>query len=77
MQKLIKKILLVSLAIALLTGCAQKNTSTSKEKEKNTETEVAYAKGLCERIGNTGSNIAHKNLIKGTKTEKIADMAGA
>ena len=49
-------------------------SSSLKYQLINTETEVAYAKGLCERIGNTGSNIAHKNLIKGTKTEKIADM---
>ena len=49
-------------------------SSSLKYQLINTETEVAYAKGLCERIGNTGSNIAHKNLIKGTKTEKVADM---
>lgn len=49
-------------------------SSSLKYQLINTETEVAYAKGLCERIGEAGSNIAHKNLIKGTKTAKVADM---
>ena len=49
-------------------------SSSLKYQLINTDTEVAYAKGLCERIGAEGSNIAHKNLIKDTKTQKAASM---
>ena len=39
-------------------------SSSLKYQLINTDTETAYAKGVCERIGAEGSNIAHKNLIK-------------
>ena len=50
-------------------------SSSLKYQLINTETEVAYAKGLCERIGNTGSAITHKNLIKGTSCQNQVDFA--
>ena len=50
-------------------------SSSLKYQLINTETEVAYAKGLCERIGNTGSAITHKNLIKGTSFQNKVDFA--
>ncbi|MBE6534602.1 MAG: acetate kinase, partial [Ruminococcaceae bacterium] len=49
-------------------------SSSLKYQLINTETEVSYAKGLCDRIGNTGSSITHKNLIKNNQTKKEADM---
>ena len=49
-------------------------SSSLKYQLINTDTETAYAKGVCERIGAEGSNIAHKNLIKDTKTQKAASM---
>lgn len=49
-------------------------SSSLKYQLINTDTEVAYAKGLCERIGSEGSNISHKNLIKDTKMQKVASM---
>ena len=49
-------------------------SSSLKYQLINTDTEVAYAKGLCEKIGAPDSSITHKNLIKGTKLEKAAAM---
>ncbi|MBO7303457.1 MAG: acetate kinase [Clostridia bacterium] len=49
-------------------------SSSLKYQLINTETEQSYAKGNCERIGLDGTNIAHKNLIKGTSTKKLAEM---
>ena len=42
-------------------------SSSLKYQLINTETEVSYAKGVCERIGDKGSAIIHKQLIKKTK----------
>lgn len=50
-------------------------SSSLKYQLINTETEVAYAKGLCERIGNSGSAITHKNLIKGTSFQNQVDFS--
>ena len=50
-------------------------SSSLKYQLINTETEVSYAKGVCERIGDKGSRIIHKQLIKETKFEKDAPMA--
>ena len=49
-------------------------SSSLKYQLINTETEVAYAKGLCERIGNAGSGITHKNLVKGTSFQNLVDF---
>ena len=46
-------------------------SSSLKYQLIDTKTEVAYAKGLCERIGNTGSGITHKNLTKKTSFQKV------
>ena len=45
-------------------------SSSLKYQLINTDTEVSYAKGVCERIGDKGSAIIHKQLIKKTKFEK-------
>ena len=50
-------------------------SSSLKYQLINTETEVSYAKGVCERIGDKGSAIIHKQLIKKTKFEKEVPMA--
>ena len=50
-------------------------SSSLKYQLINTETEKSYAKGNCERIGLDGTNIAHKNLIKGTANKKFAEMS--
>jgi len=49
-------------------------SSSLKYQLFDTETEQAFAKGICERIGNDGSVIDHKLLTKGTRFTKEAPM---
>ncbi len=46
-------------------------SSSLKYQLIDTETEIAYAKGLCEKIGKNDSAITHKNLTKGTSFQKV------
>ena len=49
-------------------------SSSLKYQLFDTNTDEVLAKGLCERIGIAGSKIEHKNITKGTKTEKETPM---
>lgn len=49
-------------------------SSSLKYQLIDTETEAVSAKGVCERIGEEGSSITHKQLIKNLKIKKNAPM---
>ena len=50
-------------------------SSSLKYQLIDTATETVFAKGLCERIGNEGSKIEHKNLVKGLAAEELCPMS--
>ena len=49
-------------------------SSSLKYQLIDTATDTLYAKGICERIGGSGSLIEHKQIIKGLKVKKESPM---
>ena len=49
-------------------------SSSLKYQLIDTATDTLYAKGICERIGGSGSLIEHKQIVKGLKVKKESPM---